>query len=529
MKMAEQFFSIRYAGRSDLFERFTVWHEETYQKLQGTYPVIFLSFAAIKADRYEMAKKKICQLIVNLYQDHDFLVKSGFLQGEDLAFYQRISVSMDRADLENSLCQLSRYLRRYYGKKVILLLDEYDTPMQEAYTKGFWDELAELMRGLLNSAFKTNTDLERGLMTGITRVSKESIFSDLNNLEAVTTTSSKYATAFGFTEEEVIEALEEFGLQDQSDGVKRWYDGFRYGNCSSIYNPWSITQFLDKREFKPYWANTSSNALVGKLIRESDRDIKIAVEDLIEGKSFRIALDEQIVFHELDNNPDAVWSLLLASGYLKIASICSVNKEYELLEEPAEYELTLTNHEIVLAFQKMIRGWFGVCKSSYNDFIRSLLHNDPDGMNEYLSRVAFVAVGSFDSAGKPSEQMQPEKFYHGLVLGMILDLRNKYVLTSNRESGFGRYDILLEPRSIADDAILFEFKVFHAKKEKSLEDTVRAAIKQVIDKKYAAVLQEKGVPMEKIRVYGVAFKGKEVLVDGGYLGEFERESCVSRL
>ena len=198
-----------------------------------------MSFAAIKADRYEMAKKKICQLIVNLYQDHDFLVKSGFLQGEDLAFYQRISVSMDRADLENSLCQLSRYLRRYYGKKVILLLDEYDTPMQEAYTKGFWDELAELMRGLLNSAFKTNTDLERGLMTGITRVSKESIFSDLNNLEAVTTTSSKYATAFGFTEEEVIEALEEFGLQDQSDGVKRWYDGFRYGNCSSIYNPWS--------------------------------------------------------------------------------------------------------------------------------------------------------------------------------------------------------------------------------------------------------------------------------------------------
>lgn len=522
MSMTEYFFSVRYAGRSDLFEHLMIWKDERYQKMQGTYPVIFLSFAAVKADHYEMARKKICQLIVNLYKDYDFLVSSGFLKGEDLAFYQRVSVNMDRADLENSLSQLSRYLCRYYGKKVILLLDEYDTPMQEAYVKGFWDELADLMRGLLNSAFKTNADLERGMMTGVTRVSKESIFSDLNNLEIVTVTSCKYEQTFGFTEKEVFQALEEFGLQDQADGVKRWYDGFRYGDCGSIYNPWSITQFLDKREFKPYWANTSSNALVGKLIQKSDRDIKIAVEDLIKGKTIHIAMDEQIVFHDLDDNPDAVWSLLLASGYLKITDMYSANQEHGGLQEPLEYELMLTNLEIVMVFQKMIRGWFGVCQSSYHDFIKSLLHNDMDSMNEYLSRVTFAVVGSFDSAGKPSGRMQPEKFYHGLVLGLILDLRNKYVITSNRESGFGRYDILLEPRSITDDAILFEFKVFHAKKEKSLEDTVQAAIQQIIVKKYAAALEEKGVPKEKIRIYGIAFKGKEVLVDGGYLSEFEK-------
>lgn len=518
MSMLDYFFSVKHAGRSDLFEGLSVWKEEAYRHLQGTYPVIFLSFAAVKAENYEMAEKKICQLIVNLYQDFDFLADSGFLKGEDSAFYKRISINMDRADLENSLSQLSRFLHSYYHRNVILLLDEYDTPMQEAYVKGFWNELADLMRGLLNSAFKTNPFLERGLMTGITRVSKESIFSDLNNLEAVTVTSRKYETAFGFTEEEVFHALEEFGLQNQADSVRRWYDGFRYGNCGSIYNPWSITQFLDKKELKPYWANTSSNALAAKLIQKSDREVKMAVEDLIRGKSLRIFTDEQIVFQELDENPDAVWSLLLASGYLKIINIPAEDSSYA--ETPASYELMLTNFEIVTVFQKMIRGWFGICRPSYNDFIKSVLRNDLEGINEYLNQVVLASVSSFDSAGRPCGQTQPEKFYHGLVLGLMLDLADKYIITSNRESGFGRYDICLEPRSRKDDAILFEFKVFHPKKEKCLADTVQAALEQILAKKYAAALRQKGIPEEKIRIYGFAFRGKEILADGGYLRSF---------
>lgn len=516
MSMMDYFFSIKHIGRSDLFENLSIWKEEEYRQLQGTYPVIFLSFANAKAKNYETVRKKICQLIINLYKDNDFLVSSGFLQGEDLAYYNRISVHMDNADMENSLGQLSRYLCKYYQKKVIILLDEYDTPMQEAYVNGFWDQLANLMRGLFNAAFKTNAYLERAVMTGITRVSKESVFSDLNNPEIVTMTSCKYATSFGFTEEEVFRSLKEFELQDKADEVKRWYDGFRFGNCGSIFNPWSITQFLDKREFKPYWANTSSNALVGKLIQEGDRKIKMVVEDLMEGRSFRGIIDEQIVFNEIDYNQDAVWSLLLVSGYLKIIDFHAVDDEFE--EGLVEYELTLTNLEIVLVFRKMIHGWFAVCKSSYNDFISALLQDDLESMNEYLNRVALSTVSSFDSGRQPSELMQLEKFYHGLVLGMMLDLRNRYVIISNRESGFGRYDILLEPRSKEDDGIIFEFKVYNPKKEKNLEDTVQAAIRQVIGKRYAASLSEKGVPEEKIRVYGFAFKGKEVLVDGGYIG-----------
>ncbi|MDE7313927.1 MAG: ATP-binding protein [Eubacterium sp.] len=520
MSMLEYFFSVQYAGRSDLFEGLSVWREEGYRKLQGSYPVIFLSFAGVKADTYKMARKKICQLIVNLYKDHEFLADSGFLKGEDLAFYNRISVNMDRADMENSLGQLARYLCKYYKKKVILLLDEYDTPMQEAYVHGFWDELVHLMRGLLNAAFKTNAYLERGIMTGITRVGKESVFSDLNNPEIVTTTSCKYAASFGFTEEEVLRSLEEFGLQDKADGVKRWYDGFRFGKCGSIYNPWSITQFLEKREFKPYWANTSSNALIGKLIQESDGKIKMTVEDFIEGKPFRTVIDEQIVFNEIDQNQDAVWSLLLASGYLKIIDFHALDDEFE--EGLVECELMLTNLEIVSVFRKMIHGWFAVCKSSYNDFLKSLLQNDIESMNEYLNRVALSTVSSFDSGSQPSGHVQPEKFYHGLILGMILDLKNRYVIVSNRESGFGRYDLLLEPRSHEDDGILFEFKVFNAKREKSLEDTVQTAIRQIIGKKYAASLCAKGVQKERIRIYGFAFKGKEVLIDGGYLWELEK-------
>ncbi len=524
MSMADYFFSVRHAGRSDLFENLSIWREERYRKLQGTYPIIFLSFASVKADHYEMARKKISQLIVNLYRDHDFLVNSGFLRGEDIAFYNRVSADMDSADIENSIGQLSRYLGKYYKKNVIILLDEYDTPMQEAYVHGFWDQLVNLMRGLFNSAFKTNVYLERGIMTGITRVSKESVFSDLNNLEIVTTTSCKYEASFGFTREEVFRSLEEFGLQEKAEGVKQWYDGFRFGDCGSIYNPWSITQFLDKRKFQPYWANTSSNALVGKLIQESDRRVKMAVEDLIEGKSFRIIIDEQLVFYELDMNQDAVWSLLLASGYLKIIDFYHTDNEFE--EEPVEYGLMLTNYEITLVFQKMIRGWFAVCKSSYNDFLVSLLKNDLEGMNEYLNRVALSTVSSFDSSNHPSEYMQPEKFYHGLVLGIMLDLRNQYIITSNRESGFGRYDILLEPRSQEDDGMLFEFKVFNPKRERNLKDTVQLAVRQIIDKKYASSLKEKGVPKEKIRIYGFAFKGKEVFIDGGYIKELLERGSI---
>ena len=320
MSMVEEFFSIDYANREDLFEGLSIWEEEKYRKLQGTYPVISISFANIKENNYQDTRKKICQLLAGLYTDYAFLLDSEVLGEGDKEFFRRITVEMDDVDATMAIHYLSKYLYLYYGKKVIILLDEYDTPMQEAYVDGFWNELVSFTRSMFNSSFKTNPWLERAIMTGITRVSKESIFSDLNNLKVVTTTSDEYAESFGFTETEVFDVLDEYGLSDKKQDVKQWYDGFIFGNHKDIYNPWSILNYLDTGKLSTYWANTSSNSLVGKLLREGNRKIKEKFETLLQGQVIKATIDEQIVYNQLDNDESAIWSLLLASGYLKVLS-----------------------------------------------------------------------------------------------------------------------------------------------------------------------------------------------------------------
>lgn len=411
-------------------------------------------------------------------------------------------------DAPLALYQLSDYLCRYCGKKVIILLDEYDTPMQETYVYGFWEEMVALTRSMFHAAFKANPWLERAIMTGITRVSKESVFSDLNNLEVVTSTSEKYATSFGFTEQEVFEALERQGFGAKKEEVKRWYDGFVFGSYTDIYNPWSILNFLDKGEFATYWANTSSNSLVGKLIQEGSKDIKEKFEELFQGGG-RACIDEQIVYNQLEGNERAVWCLLVASGYLKVISY---EKYGEIPEGKApEYKLALTNLEVKLMFRNMIYDWFAVAEGNYNGFIKALFLDDVEAMNYYMNKVALTTFSYFDT-GKQSSESEPERFYHGFVVGLMVELADRYVLRSNRENGFGRYDVILEPRKQQDDAIILEFKVFQPRKEKDLQDTVKAALAQIKEKDYAASLLAKGIPQEKIRRYGFAFQGKTVLI-----------------
>lgn len=313
MSMTEQFFSVKYAGRGDLFEGLAIWQEEKYRALQGTYPVISLSFANIKETNYQDTRDKIVQLLVGEYADHEFLLDGDTMAEKDKAFFKSVSADMNDVTATLAIHNLSKFLSAYYGKKVIILLDEYDTPMQEAYVHGYWEELVAFTRSMFNAAFKTNPWLERAIMTGITRVSKESIFSDLNNLKVVTTTSDEYGTVFGFTEEEVFAALDEFGMSDRKPDVKRWYDGFIFGRWKDIYNPWSILNFLDTGKLTTYWANTSSNSLVGKLIQEGSPDVKMTMEDLLHDRIFHTVIDEQIVFSQLDRKMSAVWSLLLAS------------------------------------------------------------------------------------------------------------------------------------------------------------------------------------------------------------------------
>lgn len=511
MSMTEQFFSMDYAGRGDLFEGLFIWREEKYRKLQGTYPVISLSFANVKEVNYVNTRERICQLLTNLYVKHSYLKESKVLTDTDRAFFDRIlSVDIRDTDATLALYQLSDYLYRYYGKKVIILLDEYDTPMQEAYINGFWDELVAFTRSLFNATFKTNPWLERGLMTGITRVSKESIFSDLNNLEVVTTTSDRYETSFGFTEQEVFQALTECGLEQEKEKVKQWYDGFIFGKYKDIYNPWSILNFLDKKKFTTYWANTSSNSLVGKLIREGDRRIKEKFEILLQGGVIRTPVEEQIVYNQLNGNEEAIWSLLLASGYVKALSY----ENLDLLDfgEEQMYELTLTNYEVRRMFEGMVRSWFSAAKADYNDFIKAMLLGDIRAMNAYMNRVALSTFSYFDTGKNPSWE-EPERFYHGFVLGLMVDLQDRYVITSNRESGFGRYDVMLEPKNPEKDgALILEFKVHDPIDEDDLQDTVKKALSQIEEKQHAAGLKARGIPKEKIRCYGFAFQGKKVLI-----------------
>ena len=538
MDMLNCFFSNKFADRDDLFEGLEIWNYDKYRKIQGTYPVIFLSFAAVKGDSFEITKQQIITQIVHLYEEKRFLLSSDVMSESEKIKYEQFVLEPEKFDLSVKLNELSDYLSRYYNKKVIILLDEYDTPMQEAYVYGFWKDIVSFMRSLFNATFKTNPYLERAVMTGITRVSKESIFSDLNNLKVVTTTSDEYADSFGFTEKEVFAALDDAGMSMKKAKIKEWYDGFTFGNVKDIYNPWSITYFLKTGKFNAYWADTSSNGLVNKLIQTASAEIKELMERLLKMENIEVKFDEQIVFEQLGKSQEAIWSLLVASGYLKIDFV-----EYRGLLLKPWYHISITNFETLSMFADMFAGWFANSEARYNDFIKALLKGDVKEMNYYMNKVALATFSYFDTGSRPSEAYEPEKlascydckgvangsslnnssnlyamteqssrFYHGFVLGLIVELSDKYEVKSNRESGFGRYDVMIEPFDKKADAMVLEFKVHDMDEEQTLEDTVSNALKQINEKEYDAELLTRGIAREKIKHYGFAFKGKKVLI-----------------
>ena len=523
MSMTECFFSNKYKDRSDLFEGLSIWEEKSpdgeykYRKLQGTYPVIFLSFANVKATSYEDMVFKITQVITELYNENDYLLKEDLLNEKEQEYYHNIKPGMDAKLATDAIRSMAGFMQRHYNQKTVIILDEYDTPMQDAWISGYGEETVSFFSGMFNSTFKTNKYLERGLITGITRVAKESIFTGMNNLDVITTTSDKYTTAFGFTEEEVFTALDNAGLGEQKQKVKRWYDGFIFGTRTDIYNPWSIVSFINKKgKYDTYWSNTSGNGLVNQLIQKGNPDIKQIMEDLLQDKSFEAKIDEKIVFDQLNGSADAVWSLLLATGYLKVLSVKTLDSDEEGVgvEGDVWYTLTITNLETKRMFRKMVSDWFGGnAEMPYNNFIKALLINDMDRMNEFMNKIALYSFSNFDIAKNASDDDAPERFYHGFVLGLMVELAGRFEITSNRESGFGRYDIMLTPKNREKDcAYIIEFKVHKPSKEKDLAQTVANAHSQIDEKLYDAKLIADGFSPEQIRKYGFAFRGKECLI-----------------
>ncbi len=523
MSMMECFFSNKYADRSDLFEGLSIWEETLpdgdygYRKLQGTFPVIFLSFANIKAAKYEDMEFKITKVISDLYNKYDFLLKGNLLNKKEQAYYQQIEPGMSISLASDAIHSMAGFLQRFYNRKVIILLDEYDTPMQEAWISGYWEEAVRFFSSFFNATFKTNEYLERGLITGITRIAKESIFTGMNNLDVITTTSDKYTTAFGFTEEEVFAALDGAGLGEQKQKVKRWYDGFTFGARTDIYNPWSVVSFINKKgKYDTYWSNTSGNGLVNLLIQKGSPDIKQAMEDLIQGKSFEVQIDEKIVFDQLNGSAETVWSLLLATGYLKVLDLRTLDSDENGIGEEGDvwYTLAITNLEVRRMFRKMVQGWFkNDSEVYYNEFIKALLNDNVKKMNTFMNKVALNTFSSFDSGNKPSDQAEPERFYHGFVLGMVVNLSGTYKVRSNRESGFGRYDVMIEPLDKTKKAFILEFKVLDPDEdEQTLADTLANAHTQIEEKQYETELIASGFIPGQIRKYGFAFKGKECLI-----------------
>lgn len=505
LSMVNCFFSKQYAGRSELFEDLSIWKSEEYHALQGNYPVIFLSFANVKGATYENIRQGLIHALVEQYSKHEYL--KSVLDEKERLYWDMVRPDMPDDIAVLALNRLSVFLYKYHHKKVLILLDEYDTPLQEAYMCNCWDKLSDFFRPLFQATIKTNPYLERTLLTGITRIGKESLFSDVNHLHVISTSSSLYAGCFGFTEREMKLMVGAYGLAGELSEIQRWYDGFVFGCREHIYNPWSITNFLEEKEYKPYWVNTSSNRLVGKLMQRGTVELKQSVERLLAGESIRTSLDEEIVFSQLEESDDAIWSFLLACGYLKLENVETDTENGERL-----YTLSLTNLEVKCMMRKLIQGWFSEKQVPYNRFVDALLKCDVDYMNFYMNEISQNIFSYFDVGSGETKTLHPERFYHGFVLGLIVELEKRYDIRSNRESGFGRYDVMLIPLQGNDYAYIIEFKVRNPRREKTLKETLAKAHEQIRERQYVKELEKLGIEGNRVCSLGFAFEGKEVLI-----------------
>ena len=490
MSTLKYFFDIQNANENrKLFNGLDIEKSEYFSE-QGKYPVIFISMKGIKATTWEETKKDIALLVLDLFSNFRYLLDD--LNDFDLPRFKKYLLSdIDISELKNSLTFLTKILYQKYEKEVILLIDEYDNPLITAHRYDFYDEALSFFKVFYGEALKTNPYLKMGIMTGIIRVIKAGIFSDLNNLKVYSILNEQYSDFFGFTQDEVEKALKDFNIEYELPDVRSWYDGYKFGN-SDVYNPWSILNFLTDKKLIPYWIDTSDNYLINKTLKNASSDTMEALQKLFSGESVEENIngnsDLSILFDE-----EEIWELFLFSGYLTIDE--KIGEDYENV-----YALRLPNREVKEFFkQKFIDMNFG--ESLFRNTMEALKKNNIDNFEKYLQNIILKSASYYDGKN--------EDFYHGLILGMTLYLDRDYYVNSNRESGLGRYDVIIEPKNKNNRGYILEFKV--VKDEKDLEKSSKEAIEQIIDKKYDTSLKERGI--KDITLIGITFFGKIIKVN----------------
>lgn len=504
LSMLHYFFASEVYGEktAGLFDDLAIARcEGNYLQHQGQYPVIFITLKGIQESCFADAYEKLCHLLGHVYAEHAYLLSSPRLSDKDKADFQLIfsgSPQISKASLEDALQNLTYFLYLHHGKKVWLLIDEYDSPIQAAYEKNYYEEMVSLMRNFFGAAFKTNPYLNRAVVTGILRIAKESLFSGVNNLEVFSLFRNEYSQYFGFTEDEVQALLVEAGLTKNAPEIKQWYNGYLIGN-TVIYNPWSMVHCINRQGIvEPYWVNTSGNILIKKLLARADEVTKQRLESLIQAIPITAIIDENLVFADVAKNENALWSLLLFSGYLKAI-------EKKIMGTRTECRLLAPNYEVLALYNDIISDWFSETtgEGAYSAFLKTLVTGD---VPEFILRLEDCLLKVF-SVFDTSEQ-HPEKFYHGFVLGLVVSLQSTHRVQSNRESGFGRYDVMLIPHDKTQLGIIMEFKTVRG--GQAIEESAAEALVQINQRGYQQQLQHEGI--QRVLKLGMAFSGKRVAV-----------------
>ncbi|OAI50884.1 hypothetical protein AYO37_00695 [Opitutia bacterium SCGC AG-212-L18] len=482
-----------------LFEGLNIAEDTEFCKAhQGQHPVIFISFKDIKKDNFDSAYDAIADLIRKLYEEHRYLLEGNILFDSEKNIYMSIIDQRAReSHLVGAIAALSGYMKKKFGQPVIILIDEYDTPIQQAYLKEYYDDMITLMRGIFGTALKGNDGLDKAIVTGITRVAQESLFSGVNNFECYSMLQETYGQYFGFTEEEVLKLIKESGQTLSIAPIKEWYNGYQIGQYT-LYNPWSIIKCLkNKGLLDSYWAYTSSNALIKELLDNADSAIKIQFEELVQGKSIERPLFPNLVFSEIREREGALWSLLLYAGYLKVLSL-----KVEGYEQLAE--LAIPNKEVSSVYAHIIEQWFSQGKMTsdpYKRFIRSLMDGNMVEFKKELSEYIMGTVSYFDL-----NQNRPEEVFHMFLVGLVMGLKEFYIIESNKESGLGRVDIAFIPKDKKRQGIVLEFKV--SENVPLLKEKAQEALNQIKEKKYIEIFRQHGIGC--VLAVGMAFCGKEM-------------------